>query len=207
MGRLHRFQKNLKKKKVIDVEKRRKRNQIIIGAITIFIMVLSLFGISLFSNQQRTQKFKNIKFYVNPDGSYTLNLKPKLVLYTHPSLLGALNYSKQGLQAVKNASIIVLSFDPNMSIESLQALDIARLSLQEQALKPVFSAITKHSDKYELPKINCDNSTAESIVIVFSESQKPIMKLNDSCIIVKGFGRSLLEYSEVLLLGVRGVLP
>lgn len=206
MAKIHRLKSIKKRSRIFDIEKKQKRNQIIIGVITISIMVLSLFGISLFSSQQTTQKFRNIKFYVNPDGSYTLKTKPKIILYTHPSLLAALNYSRLELQAVKNSSVIILSFNPNMSADSLQAVDIARLSFQQQALKPVFSAVTNPSTNYKLPIITCSNSTRESVVILFTESQKSGLRLNNSCIIVEGFGRSLLEYSELLLLGSRGVL-
>ncbi len=207
MSKVHKYKHKGKTRSVAELERKRKRNQIIIGIVIALTMVLSLFGISLFNNPQSAKKFKGIKFYAQGN-VFKLKTKPEITLYTYPLVFEVLNYSNTSLQLLKQAPSIALSFDPDMSIASLQALDIARLSFQNQALKPVFQGVLKESEIYKLPIITCDNATQSTVVVVFKESMNDSIQVNNSnCVVVKTSGSKFLTYGELLLLGARGVLP
>ncbi|MCC7574466.1 hypothetical protein KO361_02650 [Candidatus Woesearchaeota archaeon] len=205
------------------LEKRRKRNNALIGLVLVFLMVFSILAFSLdLSNDQSIIVFNDVSFsqrvifddkvFMQELVRFHADLGGDVFLFFSPFEAGLVNVSAD-LSFLKQADRVLFSRRP-VSEEfefnaNLLFFDVLVFEFAEYSFKPAKYGLFSHS-VYESDRevINCDSASSSSPVFVLSEEvgSPAILEISPFCFEVVGNGESLLRVSDYLLLSVQGVI-
>jgi len=119
----------------------------------------------------------------NDYGIYNAKInKQKLFFYYLPSTALEIEAFDTLDDVLQSSPAIMLTFNPNMSAENLQYVDIIRLDLQESLDKPVISAVTHEGSSYPLPVVTCDNASIEFPLFSFEIGEEPMIVNDGACV-------------------------
>ncbi len=170
------------KKKVLISKKKEDKKKILELGFTFLIaisLVLSLIGF-LYNDNNSSRKINGYKVGVTDHNSYILsNKKGSIEIYTNPYFLLDINTTKE-LSILNISFPFILSFDPEMDSLYLQYLDPERFLLTQNAVKNnqiVINAVISNTTKYDLPVINCYNSTKDIKVIEIRQGERNLSKI------------------------------
>jgi hypothetical protein len=205
-------------------EKKRKRNNAIIGLVLAFLMVFSILAITLdgsgsgnsvvFNDVEFRQKivFDPIfmqdiyKFYSGMDGG-------EVQFFFSPFESSSMNVTSDNLSDLEFASTILFSRNP-MDEEfefdaNLLFFDVLVSEFNKYSFKPVGYGLTSHTVfEYERGIIDCDSASRFTPVFILSEvvGSQSITEISPYCFEIVGNGENLLRVSDYLLLKVHGVI-
>lgn len=205
-------------------EKKRKRNNAIIGLVLAFLMVFSILAITLdgsvsgnslvFNDVEFKQKvvydpifMQDIyKFYANMDGG-------EVQFFFSPFESSSLNVTSDNLSDLNFASSVLFSRNP-MDEEfefnsNLLFFDVLVSEFNKYSFKQVGFGLTSHTVfESERGIINCDSASRFTPVFILSEniSSPSIVEVSPYCFEIIGNGENLLRVSDYLLLKVHDVI-
>ena len=173
-------------------------------------MVLSGLGYMVGQGEGDTRmRYNDFKFIQGQNSWYT-EVDSRTYQFTyHPLDLEDMAVEPGSIEALKNAKMIYLTFDPESEIVS--AVEVARMEL-EQELRSIgiflVTSVTGNSSLYtNFPKVTCDNATAFVPVIYFTESNTTGISMNGNCVklsVIDEYGIPALK--DRLLYGLFGIM-
>ncbi len=185
--------------------KRQERNrQILLSVIIIGILVTSVLSF-IYGGQNNADKIEyeiNGKTYSFGQvyNKYYLNINnERIYFYNLPGQID-INVSDETMQRIKNSNMLYITFDPNE--ESLGYMDLARLDLFNEFFNNniyIVNAITEESEQYDLPVIDCVNSTQYVPVIKFEIAEKKSLEVKDNCVEFKGKGLDFIKFRDLII--------
>jgi hypothetical protein len=187
-------------------QKKERRKKFFIGLFLVAVMVMSGFGIYL-SGQDAygTFFFNDLKFEVQ-DNVYVTKINDRQIyFYNPPSTLQIYNVTPIIPNVLKNAQVIVQTFDPES--EELIVIDRIRFELSQLLDKQTANTVIKPSDIYNLPVYTCVNATFEAPVIYYNVSNTTSIEYDNNCIIINAKSLEFLKMRDLLLYHYYGVLP
>ncbi len=187
--------------------KTERSKQIWISLLIAFLMVFSVFGV-IIGSQDNSMKYGKFKFTQSQNGFVTKINGTEVPFYTLPSQVGFINVSPDITAMLRNSYFVVVSFDPAAAKESLAAVEIARFDFSQYFYgKLVYNGVTNNTGEYsEQPVITCANATAETPVIYFNFSDTPSIVRVDDCIFINAKGSDVLALRDRLLYSYLGVI-
>ena len=164
--------------------KRKRRNRMMIGGITIFVMLGG--GLGIFASNiglsENVVPYNEHNFELTQRG-WQLRLNNERYYFTHhPLEVENINPSNEIFDKLKETNNILLSFDPNSIyfdiMSDSQFYLSEKLSKQGKSLGQGFS----NESNYNVPIINCDNADENTLVILFKEGEEEIIEIEENCI-------------------------
>ncbi len=174
-------------------DKKRKRNQLLIGAVLIGLMVMSTAGYS-FLNQDNTaasQNKVNYKGFIfsNNNGLWQLVLGNFNFYFSfNPNQVASLNTSVNLLNSYSGQPLYISSQDTSAEFEIYRNLDQVILRRQYACLEG-----EKCQDS-SLPVKNCDNN-----FIIIEESNTSEITQDKNCVYIKGQKQDLVKATDEFL--------
>ncbi len=206
-------------------ERRQRIGQLLIGLFLVAVMLFSILGYGLSNRQEDPFTFNGKRFTQTMDG-FTLTASGKKLLLQNLPLEGnAENATYQNLfgaylqvsgdpavfPALREATGLTFTFDPNAEQPAIQFLELARFDLA-QALGNVYGGVLEESDQYPLlPVVDCAQATTQLPVISFliDENATGTVRFaaEGDCITVTSDPWGVLAAKDHLLLVLLGVMP
>ncbi|MFT4305042.1 MAG: hypothetical protein ACMXX8_03035 [Candidatus Woesearchaeota archaeon] len=189
--------------------KRIRRNRMMIGGITIFIMLgggLGIFASNIGLNEN-VVPYNEHNFELTQRG-WQLRLNNERYYFTHhPLEVENINSSNEIFDKLKEKNNILLSFDPNSVyfdiISDSQFYLSEKLSKQGKNIAQGFS----NESNYNVPIINCDNADENTLVILFKDGEKEIIVMEDNCIkAYSSYGEGFPLISNKILFGILNII-
>ena len=176
--------------------KRIKRNRMMIGALTIFVMLGGGLGIfaSNIGTSENSMPYNDFMFELTERGWRTNINNERLYFLNHPLEVEYININQETINLIKNSERLLLSFNPNSiysdSISSSQFYLSENLRTMGYSIGQGFNVETE----FEIPIINCSQADKENIVIIYQESDNLFIEREGYCIIANsnlddGFNR------------------
>ena len=193
---------------------RRKRKEtnkgaIWMGVFVIVIMIASTLAF-VFNDTQGSgsPKYNGYDIRVNSQNNrFILELEDTVhSFYYHPTELELYEYDSSITQLLLSSPVLTISFDPTVEPELLAYQDLFRLELAQSIPKPFVSGITMESDDYDIPVLNCGNSTIQQPIIVLNNSLQTGIVKDGTCVIVNARGLKLLRMKDLLTYRLLGVM-
>ena len=164
--------------------KRVRRNRIMIGFVTIFIMLgggLGIFASNIGINEN-TVPYNEHNFELTQRG-WELRLNNEMYYFTHhPIEVENINANDEIFDKLKENDNILLSFDPNSFyfdiISDSQFYLSEKLGRHGKNIGQGFS----NESNYDVPIINCENSDENTLVILFKEGEEENIDIENNCI-------------------------
>jgi hypothetical protein len=100
---------------------------------------------------------------------------------------------------------VVLTANPNSSLEDASTIDYARLQLA-LAIPKMANAMTQPDDRYLLPVVTCMNATPQVPVVTFDLANESRVSVSGSCITVHAQQRELLLVKDRLIFEYYGIM-
>lgn len=192
-------------------ERQERRKKVVMSIILSALMILSLAGIYLSSSSaQGSFKEFGVRFSVVP-GSNGVNLYEgkvggvKRSFYFLPSALLGIDYPSEANDVLRSSEALIVSFDPNSSVDSKQYIDLVRFDLFNNLDKPVISAQESDSGEYFLPVVGCDNASASLPVVLFREDDNLSVSFDNNCLVMQGKGGDFLALRDKFLYEYYGI--
>ncbi|MBN2423309.1 hypothetical protein JXB41_08860 [Candidatus Woesearchaeota archaeon] len=200
----------MKRKSEIRKEKRRK---ILIAVISAIFLISSVATVVLYRGDDTQDTIilnlsdKDYKFTRN-ENFYTVEINNQDVkVYNLPYELNYINISPEIIDKIKNSYLIYFTFDPEQ--EDLTYIDFLRFDLKE-SLSPlnkfIYEGTTKESSIYNLPIVTCENASAFSPVLKFSNSNTTKVHEKDSCIFIESRALGFVKIRDKIIYNLYGVV-
>ncbi|MBS3137427.1 hypothetical protein J4232_03270 [Candidatus Woesearchaeota archaeon] len=160
-----------------------KRNMI--GLFIILIMTMSVLGIYVGSGSDTSDKYNGFKFVQAKNGFLTEINDKQIIFYNHPSSLEYIFFDNVSKDILKNAKMLIITFDP--ADPAIQEIELTRLELttqlQQFANIYIITGISNQTAPYaQFPLITCANATAYQPVIYFKTGETTAITAEGSCI-------------------------
>jgi len=204
----HRVSKQLAKK---EPEKKGISKQAIWTIILGSIMVFSVFGImfSGYDSASDAYSYNDYNFKRTSLG-WTTEVDGKDIEFNYlPMELENLNISKSASDRLLGAKVIYITFDPES--RNVQKLELARFQLA-MSLDQLFgtysmAGVTKESEIYKQPVIDCNNATATVPVLTLADSNETsTVDIEGDCIILKADKDSIIAIKDRFLYQMLGIM-
>ncbi len=192
-------------------KKKSKGPKIFIAVFTALIMILSIFGITMRNDENNPMAYNGFGFDVNSERTNYITTAEGNILefYVLPSDIDYINVSDDIINLLKNSIYWIVSFDPDYEKNDLIYIDLVRFELPSRVMNEgigIINAVSENSSDYELPVLNCDNSTVYMPVIYFNVSNTTKIYEKDSCIIVEGQGQDFIFLMDRLIYGFYNII-
>ncbi len=181
-----------------DEEKKRRRNQIIVGLALVLVMLLSTAGYSFGSNSGEnaapTIKYNGYKF-TNTGGYWNLDIGGTVFSFiSNPSNAYKLNSSLKSLTNYYGKTLYLYSENPNAESEIYQNM------------RSVASGVQPACPENEE---NCGKGipikTCEDNFIIIREKNETSISQKDGCVFIEGPTENLVRITDGVLLKIIGV--
>jgi len=179
-----------------DIERKEKRNKIVIGIILILLMGLSTAGYAFYDNAGRTSPkvvYNNIKFVLNDDGYWHFTIQGKEFL-TRYNAQETQNISASLTKTLSDYSGKPLYFDAN-SDRSFSSEIV--MTLQDYASRIQYACLGNCEGDFPIKNCSTDN-----VIIITSKNQSKIWQ-NQNCVYIEGEGLKEADAFLFKLLGVK----
>jgi len=186
-------------------KKQERSKQIWISLIIVGILITSVLSF-IYGGQNDAEKIEykiNGKTYYFGQvyNKYYLNINnEQIYFYNLPDQIN-INISDDIIQRIKNSNMLYLTFDPNE--ESLGYMDLARLDLFNEFFNNnvyIVNSMTEESEQYNLPIVDCSNSTQHIPVIKLEiDDENKSLDVKDNCIIFKGNGLDFVKFRDLMI--------
>jgi len=183
-------------------QKKTKRNQLIVGLVLIFVMILSTFGIVMNSMGNST-KIKNKVDY----NGYTFNLNNNLwnlklgnyqfSFYNNPLEVENLSIYLEGNLTKLNSYVsqpLYLSSEDYLSSSEIYN------SLSSFVERTQLACYKNESCTGDFPIKNCDDN-----FIIILESNETSIKQQDKCVFIRGQKEELIKLTDLFLFKILGI--
>ncbi|MFC1723202.1 hypothetical protein ACFL0V_03610 [Nanoarchaeota archaeon] len=170
------------------VKKKRISKQFVWTLILAGLMIASVFGImfSGYADGGEKKHYGDFEFAQYKNG-WKVEINDQVYAFNyHPSDVEELAIDKQGVEALRSAKVVYLTFDPNT--KSVDVFELMRFQLgsffDEIQIFPISGVIEEHED-YVQPIITCQNATDMVPVIELVEANMTATKWNDNCLVLE----------------------
>ncbi len=190
-------------------EKKRKKNQIILGIILIGVMILSTFGIVVDSfgknNSKKNLVYNQYEFVKQGDYWYSqINEKTFVFKYNPYEIQESFNITGDGLKSINNYQgnpLYIYSEDYQAEREIVLNLNGIPLRIQRACLNDSnFENTKKELCPEELPIKDCSNN-----FIIIKESEKKEIYQKEGCAFILGEKENLLKLTDEYLFKILGL--
>jgi hypothetical protein len=196
-------------KRVISrkLKKESKRNQHILTAIVVIILVGSMLGI-MANTDSEVVRYNNLKFtpLIEERGFVTKINGEEMFFLSLPQDSKQIEMPQNSCQVLKNSQKIDILFEPNA--RNIMFVELVRKDLQnifQDKLIEFF--ITEESENYPLYGISsCDNASINNPIIYFKESDNLSISFEDNCLIAEARDNNIWLIRDRLLYCYYGVL-
>lgn len=178
--------------------KRKRRKQIIVGIVLIFIMLVSIFGYSFGNTANRKEEvvYNGIKF-VKEEGIWKANFKDLyLLLMNNPSQIFNIDYNLNLVNNYYGKPLYIYSEDSNSEIEIYRNLFYYNQIVQR--MQPACFDGQECSE--DLPMKTCEDN-----FIIIKEDEKNEVIQEDNCIFISGNKEELSGLTDGFLLKIIGL--
>lgn len=194
-----------------DMEKKKRRTNIVIGIIIVALMVFSSVGYALLENNSGNQnKYGNYKFTQTSNGwqvtlkNYNLNLD---TTYLPQEVL---NYSGTGtsLSYYSNKAIYtVVTSQQDIQLASEILVNLNGFASRIQFACPHSQENSSFCQSSNLPLKDCSDADLNTAIIVIdSNSTVPSYNYSSSCLTLKGQGSDFIKMSDNFLFKLFGII-
>ena len=182
-----------------------KAKQVVMGIVIALIMVLSTFGI-IIGNQTSSLSYNGYKFRLSGNQYVTKINGKEMIFYSLPSQSDFINVSSSIPNKIKEAYIVMLTFNPADTV-NIQIIELVRFDLSQSLNKVILDGVLNVSTDYpSLPLITCANATLKTPVIIMNMSDTPGIVDIDNCIYLNARGTEFLRMRDRLLYSYYGVI-
>jgi hypothetical protein len=178
-----------------------------IAMIIALLMVSSVIGIWTSSDTGPTTKYKGHVLTARDNMWWIKQGKAEIAFNFHP-----LDVENISMDPEINEKLDTLMFYVTFDPEKSEYIDLIRFSMAS-ALQAkgayIESGITKESEEYDLPVIDCSNATSFVPVVKFeiSEENKTILILEDNCIIAQAKDEvDMVKIKDRIIYGLLGII-
>ncbi|MBI1969362.1 hypothetical protein HYS48_01595 [Candidatus Woesearchaeota archaeon] len=188
----------------------------IIGISIIAIMVLSSAAFIFFSNPNvETDLSYNGFEFSRQQNYYVLQYNEERIPFiNHPGTVQQILIEPSTMEKLQNSPQWYLTFNPDMELSALQAMDSIRFDfgflLPKNKNVYVVEGIAEYSPLYSsLPQITCKNATAYIPVLFFNQSNQSQMSIQqrDNCILIEAQNAfQMLQFRDRVLYNMFGVI-
>ncbi|MBU1201657.1 MAG: hypothetical protein KJ583_07010 [Nanoarchaeota archaeon] len=186
-------------------QKKARRKKFYIGAILVFLMIISMLGILLGNDGGAQFEYNKFKFEVENNLLVTkINGEKKTFRFLPQELLSI--KTPADLKQTLKEPMMVLTFDPGVGVQNLIYLDLIRKDFSDSFDSFVQSGITNQSELYNMPLVNCDNATQSIPVIYFNLSNETSITKDDYCTVFNGQTIEFLKLRDLTLYIYYGVI-
>ena len=181
-----------------DEEKKRKRNQIIVGLVLVFVMLFSVIGYSFRSNSNSNTaqilKYNNYEF-TNVGGYWTLDIGGTVFSFaSKPSNAYKINSSLNSITNYYGKELYLYSENAGAESEVYQ-----NMHLVASQVLPACPADEEACDK-NLPIKNCSDN-----FIIIKEKEEIGVFQQDGCVFIEGNAENMIKITDGFLLKILGV--
>ncbi len=205
-------------------EQRRKRNNLIVSLLMIFLMVFSIIAISVIDSSPTSgfeyngfefnEKvvFDDVLFFDDILKYYTVINGEEVQFFFPPGRTSQVNVSEENLSYLGFADVIYFTRNPlNETDFNVNAVFFEYLTIEYNrfSFKAVGQGLTRHTlFESDVPIIGCDDASSNSLVFYLSEEpgQPSIVEVEPFCFKIQGNGEDLLFVSDYLLYKTHGVI-
>jgi hypothetical protein len=189
--------------------KKVRRNRMMIGAITIFVMLGGGLGIfaSNIGTKENAVSYNEMMFEFTERGWMTKINGEKIYFTHHPLEVENIELNNETLTLLKEADNILLSYNPNSIYSNIIAN--AQYFLSENLAKQGYGIGNGFNieTQYQVPLITCENASKENIVILFEESSEISIEVNEYCILgYSNTDEGFYRISNRLLYGLMNII-
>jgi hypothetical protein len=182
-----------------------KAKQIIMGIVIALLMVLSTFGI-IIGNQTNSMSYNGYKFQLNGNQYVTKINGKQMIFYSLPSQSDFINVSSSVANKIKEAYLVMLTFNPNDTV-NIQIIEQVRFDLSQDLNKVVLNGVLNTSADYaSLSTVTCANATLQTPVIILNMTDTAGIIDVDNCIYINARGTEFLRMRDRLLYSYYGVI-
>ena len=184
-----------------------RRKKMIVGGFIAFIMVASVFVVTLdfLFTPTNNLTYNGVKFAV-AQNQFTARINQKQYRFlVYPADLEDLNLSQAGKDLLK-AAVLTITYDPQSGMA--QDLATAQYYLEDQLkdVKVIDRAVLNNTG-LSLAQESCANATSSQPVIELLEAQSSGIAVEGNCIRLAAIdGQDLLKMSERVIYQVLGVM-
>lgn len=191
---------------------RRENNKakIIWAAFIGFIMISSVFGVMFygFTSPEEKLDYKGTVF-TRINNGFTTQINKKQVPFSYfPSDVEELDIDREAITRIKNTAEVDMTYD----LDNKYSQQIALIQYNiEPILADFFNIYIRKgftaNNSYNIPIIDCSQSTKNVPVLYFKESNTTRVYLEDNCIIAEASkGNEFLKISDRILYGMFGII-
>lgn len=182
--------------------RKKKRNQLIVGGVLIFIMLFSVLGYSF--RRGEGSSIKKINYngfeFTEQDNFWILNIEEfNFVFKNNPQQVEKIKGELKYLTNYYEKPLYIYSEDNNAKLEIYR-----NLLYQNQIVQRIQPACLETDNKLEecenLPVKNCENN-----FIVIKESNESKIIQNESCVFIQGKEENLTEITDEFLFKILGI--
>jgi hypothetical protein len=187
--------------------KKMKRNRMLIGAITIFVMLgggLGIFASNIGLNENSVP-YNDLVFEMTQNGWMFKIDKERVFFPYHPLEIENINVEDNLISKIENTNNIYLSFNPNS--EYAEYISSAQYYLSENLAlngKNVFHGFNIET-AYDVPIIEC-NSEVDGLVIIFEEGEENKIFFDECLIVNSNTDQGFLMGSTRLVMGLMNII-
>lgn len=172
-------------------DKRRQRNKLIIGLLTIFLMISSVLGIIGYNQQESQNSVGGINFLQKPSNVYGTIWEAKIDGTTyqfnaHPYQLLSFGMNVS-IEPLQNAAQVLLTTDaPTLTgnhADFIAAMQYELASALQKQGKEVAQGFTNASG-YQVQQITCTDASDETVVIYSVVGNESIIRLQENCYVM-----------------------
>jgi hypothetical protein len=189
--------------------KRIRKNRMLIGAITIFVMLgggLGIFASNL-GTKENTVPYNDFIFEATNNGWMVNVDKERFYFPFHPLEVESIQLDDNAITFFKESDNVLLSYDYysqfSNTIANANYLFAENLAKKGYGIGYGFNVETE----FDIPLINCTNASEGNIVIIFKTSNDTYFELEDYCII--GYSNSeegFYKLSSRILFGLMNII-
>lgn len=178
--------------------------KMLVSLFIIAIMVLSAFGFMLSyqtSQAEKLEDYSGHSFKKTAKGYLTEVNSQKLYFDYYPGDLEQINITDDAKAILSQAEVLLITYDPNSDFaESIAEKEFDLEQKTGKTGKPFIAKGLTNTTGYALPKITCNNATAEMPVIYMKRGKKSEIKTDENCVIIEAETESILNafYAKVL---------
>tara|TARA_Y100000310_G_scaffold343214_1_gene449830 strand:+ start:1699 stop:2280 length:582 start_codon:yes stop_codon:yes gene_type:complete len=192
------------------MKKENNKSKIIWAAFIGFIMISSVFGVMFFgfTNLEEKKEYKGAIF-TRINNGFTTKINKKQVPFSYfPTEVENINIDQEAITRIKNTAEVDMTYNPN----SIYSQQIALIQYNiEPILRDFFNIYTRKgfttNNSYNIPIIDCSQSTPNVPVLYFKESNTTRVYLENDCIIAEASkGNEFLRIADRILYGMFGII-
>jgi hypothetical protein len=198
-------------------EKKTKRNIIIAGLIMIFLMVFSMLGVYLNSQEESSLKYNTFNFKIEQVQGYQMYTtklnNQKYYFYTLPEAAKTNIANLTGIDRISTANTLIfikdpLGIDQQASSEQITFNGIAT-DLSATTSKTILIGITKEDPLSGQKVFSCNNATSSAPILVLKEGNYQSINITEekpNCFMLSASGMDILILRDYLLYKSLGII-